>query len=305
MNSKVLGKVESQFFYGYRELILDYLGESEDYVIEGTFQHGDGPSSCLTNFLPTPRVRLKRIPLYVSSKLTADLFQSRGHNAIAIGSPILYACNKLGWDIRSEGIDSTGDFDNALVLPRHTRVYANETLSDHEIGERVRSFRRIVGERESTLLLYSLEFLSNSWRKWARCYGFDIACAGLGRTEPEYANMEQRVDFFVNLVSIINRFKTVYVEGISSAIHYSIFLNKRTKILTDHFAVKGLSQSASHILRWHKDQLPSLFGIQTQLTKREKRIVAMNLGAEVFPERHDLRRMLSLSKMETSHHSNK
>lgn len=287
-----LSKLESQFYYGYRELILDYLGLDRINIILGSFQHGDGPKDWPNLFTPTPRVGLRRLPLYVSSSLAARSLENKSFPVHAIGSPILFASANLNRALPSgrETPKIKTSPDKVVIIPRHTHLI---NVSYNNVELKIKEFRKLAGSAEGTLLLYSVEFLSNAWRKCAAKYEFKVQCAGLGKTDPPYANIEQRTDFFLNLLLILDTADKVYIEGLSSAIHYSIFLNKDTKVILDSVSQQSLQEEDRTLLRWYKEFVPGLFEKKMAIDAIQRTMILENLGLNNFLDREQLKSLLN------------
>lgn len=287
-------KLASQFYYGYRELILEYLSLDRQNLILGSFQHGEGPTEIVRGFIPSPRIYLQRLPLYVSSQLAARELEDEGFRVKAIGSPILYAFanQKKSFAIENDVIDKKSSPTKVLIIPYHSRIYANNSLDELEVKLLIKNFRELAGDSQGTLLLFHSEFLSREWRKYAKFYDFQVECAGLGNTEPEYLDIRQRTDFFYNLISIFSEAETVYIEGLSSAIHYSIFMNKDTRVILNDYFFEKMSPKISSRLSWYKEFVPGLFDGKTVIDAAQRRQIFNNLGVRNFPSRENLNSQL-------------
>lgn len=287
-------KLAAQFYYGYRELILEYLSLDRQNLILGSFQHGEGPTEIVRDFIPSPRIHLQRLPLYVSSQLAARELEDEGFRVKAIGSPILYAFanQKKSFAIEDDVTAKKLSPTKVLIVPSHTRIYGNNSVDELGIKLLIKNYRELAGDSQGTLLLYHTEFLSREWRKYAKSYDFQVECAGLGNTEPKYLDIRQRTDFFYNLISILSEAETVYIEGLSSAIHYSIFMNKDTRVILNEDYLKKMSPKVSSRLRWYKEFVPGLFDGKTVIDSAQRRQIFNNLGVRNFPSRESLNSQL-------------
>jgi hypothetical protein len=263
-NNWLLETLKTQFVYGQREILLDFIGYPYDYLIGGLLQHGvldiglniTGPS---IPRIKTPRSGLvKRFPLYVYSKATEiDFNQNTGIQTRFIGAPWLY----IPENSHSSQFGSTcsANCKNTVVFPSHQTLGGKSILSVNEIRKKI-SYWRIAAGSDICLCLFWVEYLDSNWHEACAEEAVKINCAGVGETFPFWGLSSFRLNFLPKLRCIIDSHSTVISEDISSVIFYSIDRGKSVGIFPDSrsFQKSDREKTPIEFDAWLESNMPKL-----------------------------------------------
>ena len=221
----------SQFYYGHREILLNYLGQDGNSLLCGILQHGVrqiGLTPYPTDFqdFKTPRLgNWKRAPLWVYSQQTVAQLKKQGTkgNIQAIGAP----WNYLKPGPANQTIDSKQEsLKKYLVFPTHYGIDMVANLEEIQVRNRIRYWKELADYQSLTICLFWTEFLDPIWQKVCREEGVQITCAGIGTTNPVWAQHPSRLNFLYRLREILSEHTHCIFETFSSGIFYAISMNK-------------------------------------------------------------------------------
>ena len=221
----------SQFYYGHREILLNYLGRDGSLLLCGILQHGVrqiGLTPYPKDFqdFKTPRLgNWKRAPLWVYSQQTVAHLKKLGAkgNIQAIGAPWNYLIQAP----TSQKIDSKEEsIKKYLVFPTHYQIGMVATLDESQVRNRINHWKELANYQPLTVCLFWTEFLDPTWQKVCREEGVQVTCAGMGTTDPIWAQNPSRLDFLYKLREIISEHTHCIFETFSSGIFYAISMNK-------------------------------------------------------------------------------
>lgn len=206
----------TQFAYGHREILLDFMGLDHSNLFLGILQHGFAAT-----FEPweanTPRTKgiFQRSPLWVFSEERAQELVKLGHtNVSAIGAPWLYLpkvqsnyfCQPL-----TERFIAFSNHTDLRILPP----------SESEIRTKVRFWKNIAGKSPLTICLYWSDFLEHSWKKVSDEEGVSITLVGLGGLDPAWLPHSSRLNYLHNLRQLLSNHTHAIFETFTSAIFYA------------------------------------------------------------------------------------
>jgi len=263
-NDWLLETLKTQFVYGQREILLDFIGYPYDCLIDGLLQHGvlDIGLNILGPKMPrikTPRSGLvKRFPLFVYSKATElDFNQNTGIHARFIGAPWLYLPeNNLSPQL---GSTCNSNCKNTVIFPSHQTLGGKSILSVDEIRKKI-SYWRIAAGSDICLCLFWVEYLDSNWHVACAEEGVKINCAGVGETFPFWGLSPFRLNFLPKLRGIIDSHSTVISEDISSVIFYSIDRGKSVGVFPESRSFQKSDREKTPILfdAWLESNMPKL-----------------------------------------------
>lgn len=249
-NSILLEKLKSQFFYGHREILLDYMGLGHNKVIGGVLQHGvfefgiNDPSSDIV--IKTPIKSIKRFPLFVYSKSSKIALEPKVKFRVeAIGSPWIYLNSA---NFKSEG-DKTCDnpCDKVLVFPSHHTLGGESLLDLSSCIEKIKFWKSLAQGKDICICLYWIEFMDPSWHQACLIEGVKMYNAGIGYNYPIYGKNMLRVNFMKRLFTIINSHSVILFEDISSAIFYAFNLKKTVGLFRSTRSFQNIPEQVTSI----------------------------------------------------------
>lgn len=221
----------SQFYYGHREILLNYLEKDDDLLLCGILQHGVrqiGLTPYPKDFqdFKTPRLaNWKRSPLWVYSKETVTHLKKQGARGSieAIGAP----WNYMTPPVANLEFDSKGNpVKKFVVFPTHYQIGMIANLDESQIRNRINYWKGLASFQSLTVCLFWTEFLDPIWQKVCREEGVNITCAGIGTTDPVWAQNPSRLNFLYKIRDILSEHTHCIFETFSSGIFYAISMNK-------------------------------------------------------------------------------
>jgi hypothetical protein len=242
---------KEQFSYGHREILLNYIGLSNDYYFEAIFQHGvwqNGFSNGNNKYLDlkTPLNRFgKRIPLFTFSSLNLNNSLSNqigSHHAI--GAPWIYFLR----DFKESKLNNSNH--RYVVFPDHSLIGSEIQTSELDIQKKIEYWQSLTGGAELQICLYWVDFLNPVWQKVARNEGVELKTAGIGRTDPPQELSSSRINFLSNLFEIMSTATHCIFENLSSALFYASSLGLDVGIFRNMEDVV-LSGSEIHALKYN------------------------------------------------------
>ena len=224
MNSKAIKKIQAQFAYGHREILLDYFSLPRNSVVIGVLQHGAGTAEMLLPDSKTPRMGISKIPHLVWSKAVAKELRACGdRRAISIGSPWAYllASQKTPYQIVAENKSSI------IYFPTHHSLSVDRNVNNREFRLRLLSLKQQFPTERLIVCLYYSEFLIRELHVVAEEEGVELVCPGIGGWDKPWTPHPARVNFLRNLFSIFSEAESVIFESFTTGIFYAASLNKR------------------------------------------------------------------------------
>jgi hypothetical protein len=230
---RLIQKTSSQFAYGHREILLDYIGIPYSNVIKGILQHGVGPAEMLDR--KTPRYGVKRLDHYVYSELIVrQQVQNNWQVGIPIGAPWIYLCKML--ESNQKGFGATENTGGIIVFPHHTDLSMQTEENIEIIRKRIDYWRTLASDKPLTICLYHSEFLNMTWHSLAEDAGVTLWCNGVGSTPLPWSLHTGRKHFLNRLYEILNQNESVIVEEFTSAMFYAGYLRKRVFFAPGNFS---------------------------------------------------------------------
>lgn len=219
--SKALQNIDffkTQFAYGHREILLDYMDIDHSHLLVGVLQHGF--TSTLEPWeANTPRTKafFGRSPLWVYSEERVRGLRNLGfRNVSAIGAPWLYLPGDNGLYLNRENNESF------IIFPNHTTL-SILPLSEAEIRIKVKTWKIIAGNSPITICLYWSDFLQSAWKNVSIENGVSITLAGLGELTQPWSPHPSRLNYLHNLRNLLSGHTHAIFETFTSAIFYAAF----------------------------------------------------------------------------------
>lgn len=263
-NTWLLNTLKTQFVYGQREILLDFIGYSHDCLIGGLLQHGVLEFGVNIIDSEIPRIKtqrsslVKRFPLYVYSKTTAsDFNQNSSIKSHFIGAPWIYI-----QDYHSESRLNTvcsPNCKNTIIFPSHQTLGGDSILSVKEIRSKIAYWREVASDN-ICICLFWVEYLDSNWHEACLLDDVKINCAGVGETFPFWGKSSHRLNYLPKLKQIIESHSTVISEDVSSVIFYAIDSGKNVGVFPDtrsHQKSKSMRTPIAQDL-WLKTNMPRL-----------------------------------------------
>ena len=206
----------TQFAYGHREILLDFMGLDHSNLFLGVLQHGFAPTfEPWDAFTPRTKGIFQRSSLWVFSQERAQGLAKLGYrNVSAIGAPWLYLPKEQSTTSRPQLAEQF------IVFPNHTDLRILPP-SESEIRDKVRFWKNVAGESPLTICLYWSDFLEYSWKKVAHEEGVSITLAGLGGLDPAWLPHSSRLNYLHNLRRLLSNHTHAIFETFTSAIFYA------------------------------------------------------------------------------------
>jgi hypothetical protein len=256
-------------WYGHRSILLKYLG-LKDRNVYAWIQHG-WASQAFKKFLSSNKKKI--VPLLFWSKYNQFSYKNIG-KSYSIGAPFLYLCEMLNVDNNLKKNIPKG----TLVFPIHSsQDYLQNP--DHEIL--IKKVENI-SPGPYTVCFYYYDFTlknisfykKNKWR---------IICCVKSRTHSKS---------LYELHKEINRHKFVISSEFSSAIIYSMYLKKKTRVILAKETVKD--EQWESLVKFYKNKYPELFNSFLS-SKKGYQLAKKELGFNCMQEKDKLIKILGLN----------
>lgn len=257
-------------WYGHRKILLRYL-KIKDQNIFASLQHGWQSQFSKPNYIK------KKYPTLFWSKKNMNSLNKKNNDKYSIGSPFLYLCEILKIRVGKKKISSANS-KGTLVFPTHSsqdlKQETNHNLLIKDIEENF--------EGPYTVCLYYYDLVPKDIeiykkKKWR------VICCTRGRSDT-YSLLRQYIE--------INKHKTIVSGEFCSALFYSMYLKKKTRILLDsNKRFSSYLESEKKIVKLYKKNYPQLFNSFLpaeegyELGKKE-------LGFESIKDREELKNIL-------------
>ena len=222
-----------QFMYGAREVLIDYMNLSFDNLFCGVLQHGVGAPSELWNNFPSPRLNLKRSPIWLASEKGKTYLQEQGVKRVyAIGSAWTYFLHTLEKKSKSlKTVSKESKERDILFFPDHGAWNITPQYKRLSIHHTLSIVRRNFPNDKITVCVYFTEYLSEDWHKIAHDYEMEVVCAGSGVTTPDWSITSGRILFFDRLKEFFSQHHVALFQSYTSAIFYALSLGLPVMIL--------------------------------------------------------------------------
>jgi hypothetical protein len=205
-----------QFSYGMREIFLEFMGLSDDFIFLGTMQHG-------INFpgfdypWESPRYPyFKKTKSWVWSENELKIARAQGvMNAAVIGAPWLYM-NQSKIPILPK--------KDTLIMPSHQNAGFQKHYSYAEKRKFVNYFSLKSNPDTSTVCLQYLDFLDIEFRNLFMEKGYEITCAGIPGHDSESGSSTagNRSNFLYNLRALMESHETLLTDTVGTHVYYAI-----------------------------------------------------------------------------------
>jgi hypothetical protein len=256
-------------WYGHRSILLKYLG-LKDRNVYAWIQHG-WASQSFKKFLSGNKKKI--VPLLFWSKNNQSYYKNIG-KSYSIGAPFLYLCEMLNVDTNLKKSISKG----TLVFPIHSSQDYPQN-PDHELL--IKKVENI-SPGPYTACFYYYDFTKknisiykkNKWR---------VVCCVKSRTY---------LRSLYGLYKEINRHKFVISSGFSSAIIFSMYLKKQTKVILAKEIVKD--EHWESLVKFYKNKCPELFNSFLS-SKKGYQLAKKELGFHCMQEKDKLIKILGLN----------
>lgn len=223
MKSRRIHKLQAQFAYGHREILLEYFGLPKNSLFTGVLQHGAGTAEMLFADSKTPRISMRRIPHLVWSKSVAQELRDMGDSkAVSIGSPWAYLISSSN-ERKQDAMSIT---DSILYFPTHHSLSVDRDLTASQFRSILVNLKEQFPSADLSVCLYYSEFLLRELHIVAEDEGVRLVCPGIGGWDRNWTPHPARVNFLKNLYSIISESERVIFESFTTGIFYAASLNK-------------------------------------------------------------------------------
>jgi hypothetical protein len=297
-----------QFRFGHREILLDYISEDYDNLIQGFLQHGFH-GKALAPWQTLPRTFSEDYPVFVWNQATESSAKSLGQTHVhAIGAPWLYLLKQKEIDFDGKGVLTRVQHTKArdiLVVPNHG---SGHFLPGENYQQLPRAYRNLLGDADASVLLYYTEFCDPAIRKSWSDAGFDIYSSGMA-WGPEHRTLWTynggRVNYLANTLTTLLNHRNVICQAPTTLALYAISLGIPTKINTTEempSAMKIVSQGKGverlkkielELDKWAEDTLGTSFH-ELSITDEKRSLVMTALGASALKTPQKLREILPL-----------
>ena len=224
MKNRTFNKLQAQFAYGHREILLEYFGLPMNSPFTGVLQHGAGTTPMLFGDRKTPRIGMRRIPHLVWSKLVAQELHDLGDSkAVSIGSPWAY----LHASIHEKKQDIRSIPNSILYFPTHHSLSVDRDLTSSQFRSILIKLKEQFPSAKLSACLYYSEFLLRELHIVAEDEGVRLVCPGIGGWDRNWTPHPARVNFLKNLYSIISESERVIFESFTTGIFYAASLKKQ------------------------------------------------------------------------------
>lgn len=261
---RTLERFNHQFMYGGREILLKYGNISDDHYLLGVLQHGVGPGFALWNNYPTPRIGLKRSPLWVASNENESYIRKQGiKNVNAIGSVWSYVKKMMEGENRE--LKSRHKLRDILFFPAHygggianvhnPSRYITHHYSQSDILKMFAKLRSDFPRETITCCVFWSDLFAANWFEAGEKFGISITSSGIGVTNPFWHPSPSRVQFLHNLFDLISNHKVCMIEQMSSSVFYALSLEKPV-FISAYFEKSNFQERE---LIWLRQKAPKLF----------------------------------------------
>jgi len=259
-------------WYGHRSILFRYLGLKERTVF-AWIQHG-WKSQVEKKFSQNRKKTF--FPLLFWSKPN-QIFYNKNIKAHIIGSPFLYLCKMLNKNYNSKKNKPNG----TLVFPVHTTQDYSQEYDHDDLIKKVEK----ISPGPYTACFYYYDFNKKNTFIYKK-KNWRIICCVKSRTDK---------NSLYRLYDEINNHKSIICAEFTTALFYSMYLKKRTKVIIGKKYVME-KKNEKVILKFYKDKYPELF---TAFLSPEKgyELAKKELGFDYMREKDDLKEILGLNSI--------
>ncbi len=264
-------------WYGHRKILFQYLG-LKDRTIFASLQHG-WCSQVLDKTANYKKSYFYKILVW--SKFQSKFFlKKKIKNVYDIGSPFLYLCKLLETNQLKEKINSRKE-KKILVFPAHSSQGFNH-ITDHKllIKNVKKSFK---GKYTVCFYYFDLNkkdidlYKKNKW---------EVICCVKNKTD--------QLSLY-KLYNQINNHDIIVSTEFSSALFYSMYLKKKTRVmLSPNKRLELYSNLERKFLKFYMNNYPELFKKFLSSEKGYK-LGKLELGFVSMKNKHDLKEILGLN----------
>jgi hypothetical protein len=268
---------EEQFYYGHREILLEYSGLPNDLVFEAVISHGD--------LYPFEE---KRIPfefdlngdplLQLEWRSDAELVAAGlgVQNVVSIGAVGAYELLNQGID-KSELKSNLSNFSEKFYWPQSFELQAKQ-LNEHSsviyfpehswVGD---VLTHVIDENNPlfslnpdvvTVCLGWGDFTSPRVRSIYKNLGWRIECAGISNNIIPMSSMGGRSFFMKSFYDLIRSHEVVVADQLTTGLFYAALLNKSCGIISGSSEIElefSHWRNSNQISRFH-EQSKSYYG---------------------------------------------
>jgi hypothetical protein len=259
-------------WYGHRSILLKYLG-LKDRTVFAWIQHG-WQSQVLKKF--SEGRKKKFFPLLFWSK-SNQIFYNKHIKAYPIGAPFLYLCKMLNKSYNNIKIKPKG----TLVFPVHTNQDYSQECNHQDLIAKVKKISP--GPYTACFYYYdftkknTLIYTKNNWR---------VVCCVKNKTDK---------DSLYRLYDEINNHKSIVCSEFTTALFYSMYLKKRTKVIIGKELILE-AKSEKAFLKFYKNKYPELFKSFLPPQKSHE-LAKKELGFQYMRKKDELKKILGLNSI--------
>lgn len=254
-------------WYGHRYILLKYINV-KDQKIFGWIQHG-WQSQILKNIVRNNDE--KKYPLLFWTQYSKDFYSKNIQNYHIIGSPFLYLCKMLN---DKKKINSNG----TLVFPVHITQEQKQNSNHEDLINEAEKF----GTAPFTACFYYRNFNKKNTLPYIKRGWKVISCVS-----------RNNKDSLFNLYKEIKKHKLIISSEFSSALIYSMYLKKKTKVILGKDYILP-SVNAGKEIEFYKKNYPDLFSSFLS-GKKSFNLAKIELGEKHIKNKKELKKILGVN----------
>jgi len=248
-----------QFYYGHREILLDYSGLDSDMVFEAIISHGDCypfeenriPHEYDLSGKPLLQLEWRSDAELVAKQLGVSNVTSigaigaysllnQGFKKIDLQKNLIDFCRNFNWpESAISQVKELKEHSSILYFPEHSWV--GDVLL-HDLTRSNPLFQ--VNPESITVCLGWGDFTSPHTRRVYERNGWRVECAGISNNSIPMSPLGGRITFLKELFDLISSHEIVVSDQITTGLFYSALLNKPCGIVSEQ------SESNLHFSHW-------------------------------------------------------
>ena len=237
--------VREQFAYGHREILLEYMGLTKEYIFDVRLHHGNSLPNVLDPVEPMYDRRGKVVrQIYWRDDVNRLSNHTKGIEVISVGSPLLYLLSNQGSTLdqiskrltdlsevisKSEPLQtSLSDLSGNKILffPMHS--WEGDVLDHSAFAEEV---SEIFPMADTTICLGYFDFCDPITRQSYLDFGFEVVCVGMRDSSVENSPAGGREYFLQHLTELILKHDLVFANQFTTGLLYANALGKRAEVI--------------------------------------------------------------------------
>lgn len=250
-NERMLALLNEQFFYGHREILLEYMRLHKNNLFLAAIRHGKILEHNLFPILPEYDLEGRPLLQVLWRDDAVEEANAIGINeVVSIGAPILYALSNLSIDldkIKSNLLNVAQRFNwtqynndipkligksRVLYMPLHSTE-----LQTYERVDPVYDFLTRFDQSQLTVLLHYFDFCDPKIRGRYESNGWKVVCAGMRYTLNDSPS-GGRENFLYELINIFQNTDFIIAEEFTTGLFYAAAIGKNIGMIPEPNVIK-------------------------------------------------------------------